>query len=162
MSTRRRRCYGMPAAALLMRQGNGGLGSVQILTAKLCAGCRTHFCGIALFDFRLSTLDCLRRAENFKSFWLGSYRAFFRLFWLGPRSEHGHHSWDVTTIHPSILARARLAMASRTAGKSWKGPGHSTGKGAVLISTARNPHESDPRVVSTKLCLIRSKGCSRY
>jgi hypothetical protein len=39
----------------LMRAEN--FQSVWILTAKLCAGCRTHSCGIALFDFQLSTLD---------------------------------------------------------------------------------------------------------
>jgi len=84
-----------------------------------------------------------------------------QLSWLGPRREHGHHSRDVTAIHPLILARDRLAIPSGAAGKSWKGRGHNAGKAVVLISTARNPHESDPRVVSTKLCLIRPNGYSR-
>ena len=55
---------------------------------------------------------------------------------------------------PSIDPRApSTCHCVRTAGKSWKGPGHNTGKGVVLTSTARNPHEPDPRVVSAKPCL---------
>ena len=68
----------------------------QILTAKLCAGCRTHICGIALFDFRLSTLDCLRRAEDFKS------------VWLGPRSRIGRGSPRQGKTGGQFLGRQRL------------------------------------------------------
>ena len=88
--------------------------------------CRLSRTFLRYRPFRLSTLDCLRRVESFKSVCPGSYRAFFELSWLGPRGEHEHRSWDVTTIHPLILAHARLAIASRTAGKSWKKRVHST------------------------------------
>lgn len=40
-----------------------------ILANELCAGWRTHSCGIALFDSRLSTLDCLRRQVRWFRRW---------------------------------------------------------------------------------------------
>jgi hypothetical protein len=70
---------------------------------------RTKRCtGWFFQDFGSGDSDSLRWQRK------SSLNSRFRVqpSWLGPRGEHAHHSWDVTTIHPVILVRARLAIAA--------------------------------------------------